>query len=96
MITECIPQQLEFQGLESRRVVVDFSAGQVSSDAGALLLREVDTSQGLLKDFSECFTDHRNPDYIEHSVLGLISQRVYGLCLGYEDLNDHEELTRES
>ena len=62
MTTECIPQQIEFQSLESRRIIGDFSAGQLSSDARALLLREVDTGRGLLKGFSECFTDHRNPN----------------------------------
>jgi hypothetical protein len=66
--------------------------GSISSDGGGLVLREVDRRARILGRFAECFTDHRRPELIEHSVAELVSQRVYGLALGYEDLNDHDEL----
>jgi hypothetical protein len=75
--------------------VTDFEAGSITSDAGALLLREVDKGTRLLQRFSDCFVDYRNPDLIEHSVRELVGQRVYAIALGYEDLNDHEDLRRD-
>jgi hypothetical protein len=76
-------------------VVGEFSGVRVTSDAGALLLREVEASVRVIDRFAACFRDHRNPDLIEHSVRELVGQRVYGLCLGYEDLNDHDALRRD-
>ena len=93
--TECIGEQLSFQGMEQRQVVADFSAGSVTSDAGALLLREVAEGSRILRSFAGCFTDHRDPELIEHSVAELVAQRVYALALGYEDVNDHDELRRD-
>jgi hypothetical protein len=69
-----------------------FDGGAVTTDAGGLLLREVESRRGILKRFSECFRDHREEDLIEHTALELVSQRVYGIALGYEDLNDHDVL----
>src|SRR5262249_5414455 len=80
-------------GAGRRAVEVDFSAGKVSSDGGALLLKEADRRAGLTERMAGCFVDHRRADLIEHSVRELIAQRVYGLVLGYEDLNDHESLS---
>jgi hypothetical protein len=88
-------KQLQFQGLGRRKVVAAFDGGTISSDAGALLLREVDQGHRLLERFARCFVDRRDPRYIEHSVQELVSQRVMGVCLGYEDLNDHDELRRD-
>ena len=96
MLTECNPRQLEFQGLGVRKVVADFSGGRVTSDAGGLLIREVAEGTRVLKRFSECFEDYRDPDLIEHTVAELVSQRVYGIALGYEDINDHDDLRHDS
>ncbi len=91
--TECISQPLLFPELISgKTVTVDFKGGQISSDGGSVLLGRLDRSFGFLKRFARCFTDHRNEDYVEHPVLDLLRQRVYGLALGYEDLNDHDQL----
>jgi Transposase DDE domain group 1 len=95
MTTDCNPLQLEFQGLTRRTVVASFDGGTVSSDGGVLLLAEVDRRVRLLELFAACFKDHRNPDLVEHSVEELVRQRVFGLALGYEDLNDHDELRRD-
>ena len=92
MTTDCSPHQLEFQGLTRRMVVASFDGGTLSSDGGVLLLGEVDRRLGLLGQFAACFTDHRNPGLVEHSVPELVRQRVFGLALSYEDLNDHDEL----
>jgi hypothetical protein len=94
--TQCIPEQLEFQGLGRRNVVTDFSGGRITSDAGGLLLREVEKGTGILRGFADCFVDRRAPELIEHSILELVSQRVYGIALGYEDINDHDELRRDA
>lgn len=95
MTTECRAKQLAFQGLGPRKVVAAFDGGTISSDAGALLLREVDLAGGILERFAACFTDHRDGAYVEHSLKELVSQRVIGLCLGYEDIVDHDELRKD-
>lgn len=91
-MTKCNTQPLQFQALGSRSVLAAFDGGNITSDAGALLLREVDGHFGFLERFATCFTDHRDPERIEHPLLDLLRQRVFGLCLGYEDLNDHDQL----
>ena len=95
MQTECIERTFVFQPLDRRDVVGKFDGGTITSDAGALLLREVDRGTSIIQKFAACFTDFRNPDLIEHELTGLIAQRVYGLALGYEDLNDHDELRKD-
>src|SRR5512136_2062172 len=95
MDTQCTPTQLEFHALGNREVVGKFDGGSITSDAGGLLLRETEMRTGILSRFAECFEDLRDPELIEHSVAELVSQRVYGLALGYEDLNDHDELRRD-
>jgi hypothetical protein len=95
MKTECNAKQLHFQGLGHREVVADFDGGTITSDAGALLLREVDLANRFVERFSGCFIDKRDPRYIEHSVKELVAQRAVGLCLGYEDTNDHDELRKD-
>jgi hypothetical protein len=81
-----------FTNLGARRVVADFSGGTLSTDAGALLLRQVDLNLGLTHRLAQCFADARNPVWVEHSVAQLLAQRLYGLALGYEDINDHQRL----
>lgn len=92
MTTECNPQSFHFQPLGRRQVVGGFDGGTITSDAGALLLRELEQATGLLKSFAECFVDHRDPSRVKHGLYELIAQRLYALALGYEDLVDHDEL----
>ena len=92
MKTECNLKQLEFQGIGRRAVVGKFDGGNITSDAGGLLLREVDDRLKVSKRCAECFTDYRNGKSIEHEVEELVRQRIYGIALGYEDLNDHDDL----
>ena len=91
-MTECIQERFSFAAHFSRRVEAGFTAGQVSSDGGALLLRQADRRIHLLNRLAACFSDRRNPELIEHTVAAMLAQRIYGLALGYEDLNDHEQL----
>lgn len=92
MKTECKQEEFEFQGLNRREVKGQFNGGVITSDAGGLLLREVEKNYSIIAGFARCFKDYRDSDLIEHTVLELVSQRVYGLALGYEDLNDHDDL----
>ena len=92
MTTECIASKLEFQELEGRRVEAEFNGGQITSDSGGLLLREVESRYGFISGLAACFGDRRDPRFTEFSVEELVGQRIYGLALGYEDVNAHEEL----
>src|SRR2546427_4423069 len=95
MTTECTQFVFGFHPQKRREIRAQFDGGAISSDGGGLLLREVEKRIGILHQFASCFTDYRNPDLIEHTVEELVAQRVYGLALGYEDLNDHEELRND-
>lgn len=95
METECNPKQFEFHALGRRKIVANFDGGQISSDGGGLLLREVEKKTGILRQLSEQFIDHRDPEAIEHTVEDLVTQRTYGIALGYEDLNDHDRLRQD-
>lgn len=92
MQTQCNAQQLEFSSVEKRRVVAAFDGGRISSDAGALLLQRADRRLGLLDRLADCFEDRRDAGLIEHSVRTLLGQRIFGMALAYEDLNDHDQL----
>src|SRR6266478_7076041 len=95
-MTECSEDRFEFAGGDGpRKVVAEFSEGTISPDRGGLLLQETDTKMNLLARFSQCFIDGRNPILIEHSVEQMVRQRVYALALGYEDLNDHDQLRQD-
>ncbi len=95
MQTECRREKLEFQESGTREVVAEFNGGVITTDGGALLLREVEAKSKIIKQFSACFTDYRDPNRIEHSKEELLAQRIFGLALGYEDLNDHDQLRRD-
>jgi hypothetical protein len=92
-MTVCEQETLPFSDLGSRQVGVDFSGGTLSSDGGALLLRQTDRGLGLTRQLARCFVDTRDARWVDHSVEQL--QRLYGLALGYEDLNDHQTLRRD-
>lgn len=91
-MTECSQTSFEFGKVGSREVVARFDGGTISSDGGAGLISLVDRKLNLLPRFAQCFLDGRRQDLVKHSVLEMVSQRVYGLALGYEDVNDHEQL----
>ena len=95
MPTECNATLFEFEAVERRAVVAGFDGGDITSNAGALLLGQVDRGLGLIRRFGECFTDRRDPRYVEHRIETLVGQRIFGLVLGYEDLNDHDELRKD-
>jgi hypothetical protein len=93
--TDCSRQPMLFQDLGPRKVVADFSGGTLSSDGGVLLLRQIDQQLGLSRALAGCFCDQRDPHFVDHSLPQLLAQRLYGLALGYEDLNDHNQLRRD-
>jgi len=93
--TECNTNRFDFQPLGKREIRGVFDGGAITSDAGALLLREVEAKTRIIGRFAGCFTDHRDPELIEHAVDHLVAQRIYGLALGYEDLNDHDQLRHD-
>ena len=95
MQTQCTLPGFDLKGLGKRKVAADFQGGQISSDAGVLLLREVNHATHLITQFAQCFEDYRSPKMIEHSLQELLTQRVIGLALGYEDLNDHDALRQD-
>jgi hypothetical protein len=94
-MTECTQSGFSFEACGSRKIVARFDGGAISSDGGALLLRQTDKRMNLLPRMAECFLDGRNQNLVDHSILEMISQRIYGLALGYEDLNDHEQLRKD-
>ncbi len=94
-MTDCKPTHLQFHPLGGREVVAGFDGGRISSDAGVLLLRELELRTGIVRSFADCFVDHRDPELIEHSVYELLLQRVGALALGYEDLIDHDTLRHD-
>jgi len=94
-MTECNQSSFGFEACGSREIVARFDGGTISSDGGAFLLRQTDKRLNLLPRLAECFLDGRHQDQIQHSILEMLSQRVYGLALGYEDINDHEQLRND-
>jgi hypothetical protein len=95
MQTECSAKSSEFARVAGRPVVAEFDGGALSSDAGGLLLGAADRAVKLVSRLAQCFRDARDPRLVEHSVAALVGQRVYGIALGYEDLNDHDELRHD-
>src|SRR5262249_26962570 len=95
MTTDCSTNLFGFTEVEGREVVAGFDGGAITSDAGALLLGAADGAIGLIDRFAACFHDERRPELVEHQVATLIRQRVFGIGLGYEDLNDHDDLRHD-
>ena len=95
MNTECTQIGLGFHPLNERAIRAQFDGGAISSDGGGLLLREVEKRVAIIHGFAACFTDYRQPERIEHRLEEMLAQRIYGLALGYEDLNDHEQLRKD-
>jgi hypothetical protein len=94
-MTECNQSSFGFKTWGKREIVTRFDGGTISSDGGAFLLRQTDKRLNLLPRLAECFLDGRNQEQIKHSILEMLSQRIYGLALGYEDINDHEQLRKD-
>ena len=95
MPTDCNAKLFGFEEVERKGVVAGFDGGAITSNAGALLLGQVDRGVRLIRRFAGCFRDRRDPRYVEHELETLLGQRVFALALGYEDLNDHDELRRD-
>jgi hypothetical protein len=91
-MTDCNQSSFGFEACGKREIVARFDGGTISSDGGAFLLRQTDQRLNLLPRLAKCFLDGRNQEQVEHSILEMLSQRIYGLALGYEDINDHEQL----
>ena len=91
-MTKCTHQPLLFTSLHRKKVQADFDGGAITSDAGALLLREVDQRIGLIDAIDGCIQDPRDPDAITHTQRAMLAQRILAIALGYEDLNDHQAL----
>jgi hypothetical protein len=94
-MTECNQSSFGFEPCGRREIVARFDGGTISSDGGGLLLRQTDKRLNLLSRLAECFLDGRKQDRVEHSIAEMLAQRIYGLALGYEDLNDHEQLRKD-
>src|SRR5271156_6441392 len=92
MPAECNAKRFDFGSVERRVVHAEFDGGAITSNAGGLLLAQLDQGLGLVRRFAACFNDRRDPRYVEHRLETLLAQRIFGLALGYEDLNDHDEL----
>ena len=95
MPTECNPAQLAFPPVDGRAVVASFDGGRITGEAGALLLGATDKVLSLSHRLAGCFTDSRNPVFTEHAVQTLVMQRIVGIALGHEDLNDHDDLRHD-
>ena len=91
-MTNCTEETIEFPGFSRRRIQADFSGGSITSDAGVVLLRSIDQRLGLTQRAASVIHDPRDPRRTRHDMLSLLRQRIYGLALGYEDLNDHDTL----
>jgi hypothetical protein len=91
-MTECTQSSFGFEACGRREIVARFDGGTISSDGGAFLLRQTDKHLNLLPRLAECFLDGRNQERVEHTIQEMLAQRIYGLALGYEDINDHEQL----
>ena len=90
--TDYLANQFNFGTIKGRKVIANFTGGRITSDAGIILLAELDKKLRITAKFAQCFRDYRDSSYINYSVHQLLAQRVYGIVLGYEDVNDHDKL----
>ena len=95
MKTECTPKQLELQGLGNRKIIVSNDGEVSTSDGGLILLQQIEKNYKIIERLSRCFRDARKPVKVEHTVVQLLSQRIFGLCQGYEDVNDHDQWRKD-
>lgn len=95
MPTQCKQDSFEFGRVAGRRIVAQFDGGRITSDGGSLLLGATNKAIGLIDRFAACFRDRRSQSGVEHSVATLVGQRVFAIALGYEDLNDHDDLRHD-
>ncbi len=95
-MTECNQSSFGYEAFGRREIVARFDGGTISSDGGAFLLRQTDKRLNLLSRLAECFIDGRNADLVKHTIAEMLAQRIYGLALGYEDINDHEQLRKDA
>ncbi len=93
--SDCLLNQLNFGKLKGRKVIVNFKGGRITSDAGIVLMAELDKKLKITARFAKCFQDYRNLSYVDYSLHQLLAQRVYGILLGYEYLNDHDKLRHD-
>ena len=94
-MTDCNTKNISFSPCKSKKVLVNFNGGDVTSDGGVLILREIDKKLGLTETLSKAMPDNRDKRYVNHSVKSMFAQRIYGIALGYEDLNDHDALRND-
>ena len=88
-------QTINFSQQNGKEIIANFNGGLITSDAGIIWIAELDKRLRITEKFANCFQDYRHPSYVDHSVHQLLSQRVYGIILGYEDVNDHDELRHD-
>src|SRR5688572_26967762 len=94
-MTNCNASKIEFPGFSRLKVEAEFVKEEITSDGGVLLLREIDRKLKLTERLSKLIPDRRDPNRIQHSLMSMLQQRIYGLALGYEDLNDHNQIRHD-
>ena len=94
-MAECNTTEHEFPAVKGRKIEASFSGGDISSDGGSLLLRQADRRLKLTSEISDILPDPRRQKSCEHTLLSMVRQRIYGIALGYEDLNDHQTLRKD-
>ena len=92
MKSKIINQKLNIGRVQGKEIIANFEGGKITSDAGIVLMAKLDKKLGITQQFAECFRDSRHPSYVNYPIHQLLAQRVYGIILGYEDVNDHDKL----
>jgi hypothetical protein len=95
LVSQSGNRQINLGKLDGREVIANFDGGSITSDAGIILISELDKKLGITSEFAKCFQDHRNSSYVDYSVARLLAQRIYAIALGYEDVNDHDKLRHD-